>query len=213
MNPDSHLNTAARLAGLVPLIRDNDEAAAEQLCCLLTRGISLLIRRRVDARDIEDQIQEVLLEVLSAVKADKVRCPEALVAFARAIVVRKSAGYIDSRVKQRSYAAGRAEDLDLPASSGDAIPERTYFDNEQVEVARRALSSLKPREQEVLRRFYIDEQSQEHICLQMNLSATQFRLLKSRAKARFGDAGKSLLSPRKPQALSPEYGYIRDRCA
>jgi RNA polymerase sigma factor (sigma-70 family) len=213
MNPDSQLDTTARIAGLLPLIRDNDEAAAEQLCRLLTRGISLLIRRRVDAQDIEDQIQEVLLEVLSAVKADKVRCPEAMTAFARAIAVRKSAAYIDSRVKQRSYAAGRAEDLNLPASSGDAIPERTYFDKEQVEIARRALSSLNLREQEVLRRFYVDEQSQEHICLQMKLSATQFRLLKSRAKARFGDIGKSLLSPRNPQALSADYGYIRDRCA
>jgi RNA polymerase sigma-70 factor, ECF subfamily len=36
------------------------------------------------------------------------------------------------------------------------------------------------------------EQSQEQICADMGLSYNQFRLLKSRAKARFGELGKRL---------------------
>jgi DNA-directed RNA polymerase specialized sigma24 family protein len=71
-------------------------------------------------------------------------------------------------------------------------PERTYLNNEQVAIARRALSCLQPREREALRRFYVDEHSSTDICLQKKLTRAQFRLL-NHAKSRFADCGKSLL--------------------
>jgi len=55
------------------------------------------------------------------------------------------------------------------------------------------LRSLPDRDREILTRFYLDEQTQEQICEDMNLTETQFRLLKSRAKARFGELGKRKL--------------------
>jgi RNA polymerase sigma-70 factor, ECF subfamily len=213
MNPDTYTETTARLASLLPLVRNNDNAAAEELCDLLTRGITLLIKRRAGAQDVDDQVQEVLLQVLIAVKTDRVRCPEAVAAYARGIAVRKSAAHIGARIQERSRIAGSAEDFDLPASCSDSFPERTYFDKQRGEIVQRALSYLQPREREVLRRFYVDEQAPEHICLQMKLTPTQFRLLKSRAKARFGDFGKSLLSPQKAQVVAAGFGSIRDRCA
>ena len=48
------------------------------------------------------------------------------------------------------------------------------------------------RDREILQRFYVLEQSQAQICAEMELSYNQFRLLKSRAKARFGELGKRL---------------------
>jgi len=53
------------------------------------------------------------------------------------------------------------------------------------------------RDREILTRFYLQEQTQEEICAEMNLSDTQFRLLKSRAKARFGELGRKKLARRK----------------
>ncbi|HEV2690756.1 MAG TPA: sigma factor-like helix-turn-helix DNA-binding protein [Bryobacteraceae bacterium] len=61
------------------------------------------------------------------------------------------------------------------------------------------LANLSERDCEILTRFYLREESQEQICEEMNLSETQFRLLKSRAKARFGEIGKRKLL-RKPPA-------------
>jgi RNA polymerase sigma-70 factor (ECF subfamily) len=52
---------------------------------------------------------------------------------------------------------------------------------------------LSDRDREILTRFYLDEQTQEQICGEMNLTETQFRLLKSRAKARFGELGRRKL--------------------
>jgi RNA polymerase sigma-70 factor (ECF subfamily) len=45
-----------------------------------------------------------------------------------------------------------------------------------------------------LTRFYLKEQPQEQICREMDLSETQFRLLKSRAKAKFGEIGRKSLA-------------------
>jgi DNA-directed RNA polymerase specialized sigma24 family protein len=54
------------------------------------------------------------------------------------------------------------------------------------------------RDRDILTRFYLHEQSQEQICQDMNISETQFRLLKSRAKARFGEMGKKKLQKKMP---------------
>jgi len=58
------------------------------------------------------------------------------------------------------------------------------------------LRELSDRDREILTRFYLREQTQDFIFEQMDLSETQFRLLKSRAKARFGELGKKKLSQR-----------------
>jgi DNA-directed RNA polymerase specialized sigma24 family protein len=56
------------------------------------------------------------------------------------------------------------------------------------------MNGISRRDREILRRFYVEEQSQETICEEMGLSYNQFRLLKSRAKARFGELGKRVAS-------------------
>jgi DNA-directed RNA polymerase specialized sigma24 family protein len=57
-----------------------------------------------------------------------------------------------------------------------------------------ALADLGQRDRDILVRFYLKEQSQEQICREMSLTETQFRLLKSRAKAKFGEIGRKKLT-------------------
>ena len=47
----------------------------------------------------------------------------------------------------------------------------------------------------------VDEQGQDQICSEMALTETQFRLMKSRAKARFGELGKKKLVNKSLHAL------------
>jgi len=75
-------------------------------------------------------------------------------------------------------------------------PEETAIHQQHEQIAKRVLNSISKRDREILTRFYLLEQSQEQICDQMNLTETQFRLLKSRAKARFGELGKRRLTRR-----------------
>jgi hypothetical protein len=51
-----------------------------------------------------------------------------------------------------------------------------------------------------LTRFYLNEESAEEICDNMGLTDTQFRLIKSRAKARFGELGRRRLASRRQLA-------------
>jgi DNA-directed RNA polymerase specialized sigma subunit len=71
-------------------------------------------------------------------------------------------------------------------------PEQTYKFKEQDEFLDRVFNELAPKEIDILNRFYVEEQSCPKIMREMNLSETQYRLLKSRAKAKFGAIGKRL---------------------
>jgi DNA-directed RNA polymerase specialized sigma subunit len=50
-----------------------------------------------------------------------------------------------------------------------------------VAVVKKVLEKLCERDRDILIRFYYKEQDSEHICREMHLTATQFRLFKSRA--------------------------------
>jgi hypothetical protein len=49
------------------------------------------------------------------------------------------------------------------------------------------------RDREVLTRFYLQEQTVSQIAEEMSITETQFRLIKSRAKARFSELGRKML--------------------
>ena len=71
-------------------------------------------------------------------------------------------------------------------------PEQEIISRQRTEIARKVMLGISRRDREILDRFYVQEQSQSQICQEMGLTNTQFRLLKSRAKMRFGVLGKRL---------------------
>jgi RNA polymerase sigma factor (sigma-70 family) len=84
----------------------------------------------------------------------------------------------------------------MTLSDHEPDPERRVLEKENQEVAMRMLGALPKRDREVLIRFYLQEQTAEEICRELNLTHTQFRLIKSRAKARYGELGRRRLSQR-----------------
>ncbi len=63
-------------------------------------------------------------------------------------------------------------------------------------IAETVLHSLPERDREILTRFYLMEETTEDICKELGLTKTQFRLLKSQAKARFNELGRMKLAQR-----------------
>ncbi len=111
--------------------------------------------------------------------------------FVRTVVRRQVAAHIDKVVHDRR---DQAEiDSNLKVIDPRENPEESAIFEQRNEIIRRVLEELSPRDREILTRFYIHEQSQERICAEMSLTDTQFRLLKSRAKARFGEMGRRKL--------------------
>src|SRR5208282_2483029 len=80
----------------------------------------------------------------------------------------------------------------LAAPEGN--PEERAMFSQRTDLINRVLDELSERDREILTRFYLLEQCQVQICTEMALSDTQFRLLKSRAKSRFGELGKKKLT-------------------
>jgi RNA polymerase sigma factor (sigma-70 family) len=177
---------------LVAKIQQNDPYALEELYRIFSKGMRYYLCRQLGPQDLDDRVHDSFLIVVHAIRRGDLREPERLMGFARTIVRRQIAGHIDTAVQQRRQQVDLDSSAPLPDSG--MSPETAAMTNEQEALAVSVLKGISRRDREILTRFYLKEQSQEEICRDMKLTETQFRLLKSRAKARFGELGKRKLS-------------------
>ncbi|MCC6861403.1 MAG: sigma-70 family RNA polymerase sigma factor [Bryobacterales bacterium] len=180
---------------LVERIRNGQPSAMEDLYRVFSRGVRFFLYRQLGSQDLDDKVHDVFLIVVQAIRRGDLREPERLLGFIRTIVRRQVAAHIDHAVHDRRERTG------LEAGGGicdlRADPEEAAMRRQRDEIMEKVLRSISRRDREILTRFYLMEQSQQEICRQMKLTETQFRLLKSRAKARFGEAGKRRLDLRR----------------
>jgi RNA polymerase sigma-70 factor (ECF subfamily) len=174
---------------LVQRIRDGDSAGMEELYGIFAKGIRYFLLRNLGPEDLDDKVHDCFLIVAQAIKNGELREPERLMGYVRTVVKRQIAGSIDIAVQQRRTRV-EFDDTLFSVSDWRDNPEVTVMARQRAEIARRVLNGVSRRDREILNRFYVLEQSQEQICGEMGLSYNQFRLLKSRAKARFGELGK-----------------------
>jgi RNA polymerase sigma-70 factor, ECF subfamily len=127
--------------------------------------------------------------VAQAIRNGDLRDPERLMGYVRTVVKRQIAASIDLAVQNRRNRPDFEDSL-FSVSDWRENPEKTVMARQRTEIARRVLNGISRRDREILNRFYVLEQSQEQICAEMRLTYNQFRLLKSRAKARFGELGR-----------------------
>jgi RNA polymerase sigma factor (sigma-70 family) len=184
--------TSVDWAGLAARVHDGDESGMEQLYRLFNRGIRYFLARRLGTQDLEDRLHDTFLSVVRAIQRGDLREPERLMGFVRTIAQRQVAAYIDRAVRQRHDEAD-IEVAGVHIADRGENPEQTFCQRERAALMKRVLLSLSARDREVLERFYLKEQSETEIRAAMALTETQFRLLKSRAKRRFGELGKEEL--------------------
>jgi RNA polymerase sigma factor (sigma-70 family) len=176
-------------AALVNGIREGDEAAMAELYGIFAKGIRFFLLRNLGPDDLDDKVHDCFVIVAQAIRNGDLREPERLMGYVRTVVKRQIAASIDVAVHQRRTRAD-FEDSMFSVSDWRDNPESTVMARQRMEIARKVLNGISRRDREILKRFYVLEQSQEQICAEMGLSYNQFRLLKSRAKARFGELGK-----------------------
>jgi len=177
--------------GLVERVRAGEDSGMEDLYRIFSSGIRFHLYRRFGSQDLDDKVHDIFLIVAQAIRDGELREPERLMGFVRTVVRRQVAGYIETAVQARRKQAELDPGVPLPDSRPD--PERSAIEGQNMRLALRVLNGVSKREREVLIRFYLKEQAPHEICRDMDLSETQFRLIKSRAKARFGELGKSRL--------------------
>lgn len=176
---------------LVERIRLEKTDGMEELYQLFSRGIRFYLCRQLGPQELDDKVHDTFVVVVQAIRRGELREPERLMGFVRTIVRRQVAAHIDKVVHNRREQAEFDSTVRVVDPRGN--PEETAIFKQRIGLIRQVLGELSERDREILTRFYIDEQSQDQICSEMGLTETQFRLLKSRAKARFGELGKKKL--------------------
>jgi len=202
-DPVDGANTSANWAELVSRIQGGDDSAMEDLYRVFARGVRFYMRRQLGTQELDDRVHDAFLIVVQAIRRGDLREPERLMGFVRTVVRRQVAAHIDRVVHNRRDQLH----LDVGGRIADARrnPEQTAVFQQKVDLMLEVLHQLSERDREILTRFYLHEQSQQQICDEMNLTDTQFRLLKSRAKARFGELGQRKLQKKPLLSL-----FLRD---
>jgi RNA polymerase sigma-70 factor (ECF subfamily) len=172
-------------AALVRPVRDGNAAAIEELYGLFTRGIRYFLLRHLGPEEIDDKVHDCFITVLQAIHAGRLREPERLMGYVRIVVKRKIAKSIHLAMRQRRTGVHLDPAL-CSLCDGSENPERQIASRQRIEIARKIFEAATCRDREILHRFYVLEQSQEQIRIDMGLTYNQFRILKSRAKARLG---------------------------
>jgi RNA polymerase sigma factor (sigma-70 family) len=171
----------------------------EELYQIFSRGIRFYLCRQLGPQELDDRVHDSFLVVVQAIRKGELREPQRLMGFVRTIVRRQVAAHIDKAVQTRREQA--EIDTSLRVADPHEDPEQSAIFTQRKQLIHQVLSELSGRDREILTRFYLQEESQEQICEEMGLTDTQFRLLKSRAKARFGELGKKKLAQRSLQSV------------
>ncbi len=176
---------------LVGRISAGDPVGMEELYGVFSRGVRFYLCRQLGPQELEDKVHDTFLIVVQAIRRGELREPDRLMGFVRTIVRRQVAAYIDNAVQLRKEQAGI--ECGLTISDERSNPEQNAISRQRTEIMLGVLHKLSRRDRDILTRFYLLGESQDRICREMGLSDTQFRLLKSRAKARFGELGRRSL--------------------
>ena len=179
-------------ARLVKGIAAGDETACAELYSLLGK-MRWFFARRLQPQEVEDRFHDVILALIQAIRQGAIREPERLLGYARTIAIRAVTGRINGLYRERRQGT---EEEGRIISDPSPNPEMLALKHEKDEIAKRILMALPERDREVLIRFYLDGETAQVIQQELGITETQFRLIKSRAKARFADLVKSRLARR-----------------
>ncbi len=205
-NATGERNGSPDWAELVTRIKGGDESGMEDLYRLFGRGIRFYLCRQLGTQELDDKVHDTFLIVVQAIRRGDLREPERLMGFVRTVVRRQIAAHIDQVVHSRREELHM--DVGVKVVDARRNPEQHVAFQQKVDFMIEILQRLSERDREILTRFYLNEETQQQICRDMNLTETQFRLLKSRAKARFGELGRRKLQQK---AMAPFFSRISTR--
>lgn len=172
----------------------------------------VVFRQGTPNQDLDDVIHDTIFTAIAQIQAGDLRDARclggylAITAHRKAIELRektKRLVSLDQEVKGTMNAGLRRSDVMSRADmvlSREPSPEELAILNQQRAVMVEAFRHMKPRDVEILTRFYLKEQTPEEIQSEMGLTETQFRLMKTRAK---GTLAKTATRLRHSKELKP----------
>jgi RNA polymerase sigma-70 factor, ECF subfamily len=195
---DSSVSDNKRWGPLVERLQSNsDSEALEELYVELQRFFPYYFLRRLGSDHVADAMHNLFLMTVRQLRLGSLKNAECLMGFVHTIAYRYTCEQITETIKSREIE--RRDDTQLP--DGRHSVESVLIDEEARLLLRDCLAGLTLRQREILERFYLREELPEQIMREMNLTATQYRLLKSRSKLAIQESAcKKLKRPLAPVA-------------
>jgi RNA polymerase sigma-70 factor (ECF subfamily) len=205
--------TVAEWDRLVQNIRTGDEAAMNELYRICRSVPVYLLRRSLPPCDVEDAIHNIYLISLEQIKRGDLQESSKLVAYLLTMARRQVCHWIEGKVgSPQPFVEPNLHQGDNLTPPGELVvshypgPDYRYSQTQRMVIAHSVLAQLSDRERDILNRFYVLEQSSGEIQEGMSLTPTQFRLAKSRAKAKAVRIAVTVLKPhtlrRKPPIVA-----------
>lgn len=174
----------ATAADLVERIRQGDATAEEQLASRYGPKLEYILRRHAREPSLAaDLRQEALIVVIERLRDTGLEEPDKLAAFLHQTAVNLARG--EARTYHRRNTWPNAEAIDRASTREPLLADR--IEREELAVlVKRLLGELnQPRDRDILRRFYLGEESKESICAALGLTAAHFDRVLYRARNRF----------------------------
>ncbi len=198
--PPSSISEPCKFRDMVERIQRYDEAAAGEFYEFIQRGLLYFYLRKFAYDVAQDLTRETILIALQAIRMGQLHEASKLGVFTLSIAKRLVQGEIDKSGPPRIREVGIETHRLVRTSSGS--PEALLEADLRTAVAQSFLASLAPLDREALIRFYALEQTVQRICSDLGLTEAQYRRIKSRAKARFGELGRKTMAPRSGPAFA-----------
>lgn len=176
---------------VVENVRNGHPEGLDQLYkvfCILSGSL----RRQIGYQDFDDRIHDMFIVVAEAIREGKLREPGALPSYIYGVARLSLCSNIGVRTRRERLSGSLRHWVTTRTEM--KTPEDRLVERERADIMKQLLGELGEREREILTRFYLYEQPKEQICEEMQLTDTQFRLTKSRAKQRLSRIGQAHLS-------------------
>lgn len=177
----------AELATLVGQVQRGDRLAEQQLVLRYQRPVRALVRRhcRPNEPHAEDIVQDVLSDIVQRLRCGLIEDPQALPRYFQVAISRACRALY--RGNER-YSGGSDPDATADPSIG-ANPAEFRALQEQSSLLRALVEGLPvPRDREILRRFYLLEESRGEVCAALNIDEAHFHRVVHRARERLREA-------------------------
>jgi RNA polymerase sigma factor (sigma-70 family) len=173
-----HLSTEEQVQ-IATGIRAGDRQAEEDLVRIFEGRIQLMLAVRTRDEDgARDLTQEVLMNVITAIRDGQLRQPESLAAFVYGIARNLLAGHLRSR---------RVPELSLDEELPIAAPSFDFERSERTAIVRKALGSLNRGDRGILLLSLVEGMKPGEIAERIGVSPEVIRTRKSRALRRVMD--------------------------
>lgn len=147
-------------------------------------GLQAQLSRVVRDPDLaSDLLQDAIVTALQKLHAGEINSRASLDGFVYRVALNH---YRNHQRKNKSPVSDPDVADDLPQTDGDSHPMESLESRQWARMARNLLQEIRPqRDREILVRFYLNEESKDHLCRQFGLTDLHFNRVICRARERF----------------------------